>query len=78
MLIHWLCFRGFKYNLRYASNWLFVEIVITLQFEYINLSLNLSRSQYLEKLSQHLQEKFRKNKITEERFPSSTMFGMVS
>ena len=53
-------------------------MVSTLKFEYSDLSLNLSRSKYLEKLSQHFLGKFRKNEITEERFPSSTMFGMAS
>ena len=49
-----------------------------IHFEYSDLSLNLSRSQYLEKLSQHFLGKFSKNKISEERFPSSTIFGMAN
>ena len=53
-------------------------MVNTLEMEYINPSLNLNKSQYLENFSQHLQEKFSKNKITGERFRSSTKFGMAS
>ena len=37
-------------------------MVNTLEMEYINPSLNLNRSQYLENFSQHLQEKFSKKK----------------
>ena len=54
--------RGLKSNLRYASNWLYGEMVSTLEIEYSDPSLNLNRSQYLENLSQHLQGKFSKKK----------------
>ena len=76
LLYYWL--RGLKSNLRYASNWLYGEIVSTLEIEYSDPSLNLYRSQYLKNLSQHLLGKFSKNKITGERFQSSTNFGMAS
>ena len=78
MLINWVLLAWFKSNLRNASNWLYGEMVSTLEIEYSDPSLNLYRSQYLENLSQHLQGKFSKKKLTEERFPSSAMFGMAS
>ena len=60
--------RGLKFNLRYASNWLYGEMVSTLDMEYIDPSLNLNRTQYLENLSQHLQGKFSKKKFLENGF----------
>ena len=58
MLIHWALLAWSKSNLRYTSNWLYGEMVSTLEIEYSDPGLNLNRSQYLENLSQHLQDKF--------------------
>ena len=43
-------------------------MVSTLEMEYIDPSLNLNRTQYLENLSQHLQGKFSKKKFLENGF----------
>ena len=43
-------------------------MVSTLEMEYIDPSLNLNRTQYLENLSQHLQGKFSKKKILKNDF----------